>query len=89
LGDDQTAESNFSLSSHNKSVSILIECTMSDTTHHEAKEASSATQVIIYVLLFAILAIFGDTFVFILGTIGLAVVAAATYSAPSHEEGHH
>jgi hypothetical protein len=68
---------------------ILIECTMSDTTHHEAKEASSATQVIIYVLLFVILAIFGDTFVFILGTIGLAVVAAATYSAPAHEEGHH
>lgn len=62
---------------------------MSDTTQHEVKEASSAMQVIVYVLLFVILAVFGDTFVFILGTIGLTVVAAATYSAPSHEEGHH
>lgn len=62
---------------------------MSDTiqtTHEHAakpKRLSAATYVIAFIVLFLILAVFADLFVFILGTIGLIVTFAALYFDPS------
>jgi len=53
------------------------------------KRLSSATYVIAFIVLFLILAVFADLFVFILGTIGLIVTFAALYSETNTHGAHH
>ncbi|MCE7040582.1 hypothetical protein [Dyadobacter sp. CY312] len=69
---------------------------MSDTTHtahshseETPKRLSSATYIIAFIVLFLILAVFADLFVFILGTIGLIVTFAALYSETNAHGAHH
>jgi hypothetical protein len=68
---------------------------MSDTTHtahshseETPKRLSSATYIIAFIVLFLILAVFADLFVFILGTIGLIITFAAHYREASHSAHH-
>ncbi|CAG5069714.1 hypothetical protein DYBT9623_02451 [Dyadobacter sp. CECT 9623] len=62
---------------------------MSETQHTESTKLSSFVYIAAFVILFAILAIFGDLFTFILGTIGLIVTFAAFYRDNSHDADHH
>lgn len=73
-----------------------LRITMSDTNHtahvhtEEApKRLSSATYVIAFIVLFLILAVFADLFVFILGSIGLVVTFAALYKETISHDSHH
>ncbi len=63
------------------------------TAHAQTEEApkrlSSATYVIAFIVLFVILAVFADLFVFILGTIGLIVTFAALYKETISHDAHH
>lgn len=61
---------------------------MSDTTHSEHKSVPLAVSIAAFLILFTILAVFADTFIFILGTIGL-VVTFAFYGNESHSDDHH
>jgi hypothetical protein len=61
---------------------------MSDTTHSETKSVPLAVSVAAFLILFLILAFFADTFIFILGTIGL-VVTFAFYGNSAHGDDHH
>ncbi|WP_439555388.1 hypothetical protein [Dyadobacter sp.] len=62
---------------------------MSETPHTETTGLSSFAYVAAFVILFVILAVFADLFVFIVGTIGLVVTFAAFYRDNSHDAGHH
>ena len=62
---------------------------MSESTHTESQGLSSAIYIAAFLILFIILAVFGDLFTFILGTIGLVVTFAAFYKDDSHGHGHH
>jgi hypothetical protein len=62
---------------------------MSDTTHSEPKAVSTATSIAVFIILFLILAFFADTFVFILGTIGLVVTFAFYGNDSHHDDSHH
>jgi hypothetical protein len=62
---------------------------MSETSHTESTGLSSAVYIAVFLILFTILAIFGDTFTFVLGTIGLVVTFAAFYKDNSHSDDHH
>jgi len=62
---------------------------MSETTHTTSGSLSSAVYIIAFIVLFIILAVFGDLFTFILGTIGLIVTFAAFYKDSSHSADHH
>jgi regulator of protease activity HflC (stomatin/prohibitin superfamily) len=61
---------------------------MSETSHTESTGLSSAVYIIAFLILFAILVVFSDLFVFILGTIGLVVTFAAFYKDNSHADHH-
>ena len=61
---------------------------MSDTTHSEPKSVPTAISIAAFLILFVILAVFADTFIFILGTIGL-VVTFAFFGNDSHGDEHH
>lgn len=62
---------------------------MSETTHTKSGSLPSAVYIIAFIILFIILAVFGDLFTFILGTVGLIVTFAAFYRDNSHDAGHH
>lgn len=69
---------------------------MSDLTHtvqshpEEApKRLSAGAYVIAFVVLFLILAVFADLFVFILGTLGLIITFAALYTETVSHDAHH
>ncbi|HEV7382351.1 MAG TPA: hypothetical protein VGN64_21295 [Dyadobacter sp.] len=69
---------------------------MSDLTHtapshpEEApKRLSAGAYIIAFIVLFLILAVFADLFVFILGTIGLIVTFAALYQETVSHDDHH
>ncbi|QRR01914.1 hypothetical protein [Dyadobacter sandarakinus] len=62
---------------------------MSETTPTESGPLSTAVYVGIFLLFFFILAIFGDLFTFIVGTIGLIIAFAGFYKDSSHSDGHH
>ena len=62
---------------------------MSETSHTESTSLSSGVYIAVFLILFAILAVFGDLFIFILGTIGLVVTFAAFYRDKSHDADHH
>ena len=61
---------------------------MSDTTHSEAKSLPLAVSIFAFLILFFILLIFADTFIFVLGTIGL-VVTFAFFGNGKHGDDHH
>ena len=61
---------------------------MSETPHTESTELSSFAYIAVFVILFIILAVFGDLFTFILGTVGLVVTFAAFYRDNSHGDHH-
>lgn len=61
---------------------------MSDTTHTEAKSVPLAVSISAFLILFLILAFFADTFIFVLGTIGL-VITFAFYGNEKHGDDHH
>jgi hypothetical protein len=63
--------------------------THSDHTHTESTGLTSGVYIAAFLVLFAILIVFADLFVFILGTIGLIVTFAAFYRDRSHDAGHH
>jgi hypothetical protein len=62
---------------------------MSETPHTESTGLSTFAYVAAFIILFIILAVFGDLFIFILGTIGLVVTFAAFYKDNSHATDHH
>jgi hypothetical protein len=62
---------------------------MSETSHTESTSLSSGVYIAAFIILFIILAVFGDLFTFILGTVGLIVTFAAFYSDKSHGDAHH
>lgn len=63
---------------------------MTNDVHADSKPkgASLGTSVFIFILLVAILAVFGDLFTFILGTIGLVITFAASYTDHSADDHH-
>ena len=61
---------------------------MSDTTHTEAKSVPLAVSISAFLILFLILAFFADTFIFVLGTIGL-VITFPIYGNEKHGDDHH
>jgi uncharacterized membrane protein YqiK len=61
---------------------------MSDTTHSEPKTVPLAASIAVFIILFLILAVFADTFIFVLGTIGL-VVTFAFFGDKAHGDDHH
>ena len=61
---------------------------MSDITHSESKSVPTAVSVLAFIVLFLVLAFFADTFIFVLGTIGL-VVNFAFFGNNSHGDDHH
>ena len=61
---------------------------MSDTSHTESASLSSFVYVAAFIILFIILAVFGDLATFIIGTIGLIATFAAFYRDNSHDEHH-
>ncbi|GGM78884.1 hypothetical protein GCM10010967_08260 [Dyadobacter beijingensis] len=61
---------------------------MSDTTHTEPQSLPTFAYIAAFIILFVILAVFADLFVFILGTIGLIVTFAAFYRDKSHDDHH-
>jgi hypothetical protein len=62
---------------------------MSETSHTESTSLPSGVYIAAFIILFIILAVFGDLFTFILGTVGLVVTFAAFYTDKSHDESHH
>lgn len=67
----------------------LIHSEMSETSHTESTSLSSGVYIAVFLILFAILAVFGDLFTFVLGTIGLVVTFAAFYRDKGHDADHH
>jgi hypothetical protein len=61
---------------------------MSDTSHAEHKSLPLAISIAAFLALFIILIVFADTFIFVLGTIGL-VVTFAFFGNDSHDSDHH
>lgn len=61
---------------------------MSETSHTESTSLPTFAYIAAFIILFIILAVFGDLFVFILGTIGLIVTFAAFYKDHSHDDHH-
>lgn len=61
---------------------------MSGTSHTESTSLPSFAYIATFLILFVILAVFGDLFTFILGTIGLVVTFAAFYKDHSHDDHH-
>ncbi|MGG7662944.1 hypothetical protein [Dyadobacter sp. BHUBP1] len=61
---------------------------MSETSHTESTSLPTFAYIAAFIILFIILAVFGDLFVFILGTIGLVVTFAAFYKDKSHDDHH-
>lgn len=61
---------------------------MSETSHTESTSLPLFASIAAFIILFIILAVFGDLFVFILGTIGLIVTFAAFYKDNSHDDHH-
>ncbi|NIJ51767.1 hypothetical protein [Dyadobacter arcticus] len=62
---------------------------MSQTTHSESKGLSTFAYIAAFLILFAILAVFGDMFTFVVGAIGLVITFAAFYKDDSHGDEHH
>ncbi|SDF04097.1 hypothetical protein SAMN04487996_108264 [Dyadobacter soli] len=61
---------------------------MSETSHTESHSLPTFAYVAAFIILFIILAVVGDLFTFILGTIGLVVTFAAFYKDNSHDDHH-
>jgi hypothetical protein len=61
---------------------------MSETSHTESVSLPTFAYIAAFLILFIILAVFGDLFTFILGTIGLIVTFAAFYKDKSHDDHH-
>ncbi|CAG5003716.1 hypothetical protein DYBT9275_03215 [Dyadobacter sp. CECT 9275] len=57
--------------------------------HSATKRLSSGAYIATFLILLLILVIFGDLFVFILGTIGLTITFAYFYKGNSHADAHH
>ncbi len=49
----------------------------------------SFAYILTFLILFLVLVVFADTFLFVLGTIGLIVTFAAHYREDAHAAGHH
>ncbi|WP_138477376.1 hypothetical protein [Dyadobacter bucti] len=62
---------------------------MSDTTQTESTALGSGVYITAFIILFIILAVFADLFIFILGTIGLVVTFAALTESKGHGADHH
>ncbi|MPR35844.1 hypothetical protein [Salmonirosea aquatica] len=60
-----------------------------ENTHTDSHELSTGFYVASFLILLLILAVFGDLFVFILGTIGAIVAYAAYFTSKSAAEDHH
>ncbi|TLV00964.1 hypothetical protein [Dyadobacter luticola] len=61
---------------------------MSETTHTESAGVPTFAYIAAFLVLFIILAVFGDLFTFIVGTIGLIITFAAFYKDNSHDDHH-
>lgn len=61
---------------------------MSETSHTESASLPTFAYIAAFIVLFIILAVLGDLFTFILGTIGLVVTFAAFYKDNSHDDHH-
>ncbi|GAB2790985.1 hypothetical protein GCM10027275_39880 [Rhabdobacter roseus] len=62
---------------------------MTPSSHTESNELPSWANIGIYLFLLAILAVFGDLFVFIVGFLGLTVIFTSYFSGKSSHEEHH
>ncbi|PWJ60636.1 hypothetical protein CLV98_101821 [Dyadobacter jejuensis] len=49
----------------------------------------SFVYILTFIILFLVLVVFADTFIFALGTIGLVVTFAANYKDQAHTADHH
>lgn len=60
-----------------------------ENTHAKSDELSTGYYISIFLVLLLILAIFGDLFVFIVGTIGVVIAFAAYFTSKAAAEDHH
>lgn len=60
-----------------------------ENTHTDSHELSTGFYIASFLILLLILGVFGDLFIFILGTIGLIITYAAYFTSKAAAEDHH